>query len=245
VGAVGALSLSEFADVVTIVGVFAALVSAAIAYRGWRHRTGHWLYIPAPNVLSQDPGAPDFWVFPPLAVDDDVYAVVIAGKLVNAGPSDAFSIHIYAEPEFAWKEGVEPVRAAAKVVTRHKSHSPRDEEAIMRSFLEVYKSREHFIPVLRVGDERRFVVVLKLKRSDPYLQELLDDRNDVVKNCELSGHWETQDRKQAHGVHATSRTILGGRIMFESDDLCAPFEVGRGPSARLRRWVKLRRGSRR
>jgi len=241
VSPLGTLSLSELADVVTIVGVLAAIVSAAIAYRGWRHRTGHWLYIPAPDVLSQDPGAPEFWVFPPTEIEDGVYGLVIAGKLINAGPSDAFSIHIYAEPEIDWEDGLGPVEAAAEIATRHRHHSPQDRETIVRSFLDVYKNRKSFIPVLRVGQERRFVVIRKLEGNDPYLKELLGRE---WSHSELSAHWETEDRKQAHGVHAASRTTLGRRIVFVPDDLCAPFEVSRGPSRWLRRAIELtRRGT--
>jgi hypothetical protein len=127
------VDLSTVAQLFGIVAVLAALPGAVIAIRGWRLKNRHWLYIPAPIVLSQDPGEPDFWVFPPTEVEDGVYALVIAGSVVNAGPSDAFSVRIYADPEIEWEDGVEPLKAAIEVAAAHpRTHKERD--AIARAF---------------------------------------------------------------------------------------------------------------
>lgn len=227
----GAITLAEAADLLTVFGVLAAVISAVVAYRGWRHKTGHWLYIPAPNVHSQDPAEPEFWVFPPQELEDGTFGVVIAGALINAGPSDSFSVRLFAEPELDWREGMKLLKETAKFAAES-SLTEKSAHEINVGFLDVFKHREFFIPVLRVDDRENFVLVSRLERGNPYLEELLR----TPRNPNLSCHWQSPDRKQAHGVHAWSRTILGRRVRFGPDDLCAPFE-------RFPPWIPLRNKS--
>ena len=213
------MKLSELADLVTIVGVLAAIVSAAIAYRGWRHRTGHWLYIAAPNFTRQDPARPEFWVFQPQELEDGTFAVVIAGGLINAGPSDAFSVRVYVPSEMDWDEGFRPLRAAAKIASENEKTSYSPEE-IWGGYVDNYHQSGPFVPVLRVGERLDFVLVSRLEKGNPYLEELLKGHDNPMVSC----HWTTPEKEEAHGVHATSRTILGRKIVFTPADLCAPFE---------------------
>lgn len=214
-----AITLSQTADLITVVGILVGAATVGIAYREWRHRTAHWLYIPAPNVFRQSPEKPEFWVFPPAELDDASFAVVIAGALINAGPSDAFSVRIFAKPELDWKIGVDVLENTAEFVAEN-TRVTRNPRQIFLDMLGAYKYREAFIPVLRVGDREDFVVIARLERGDPYLEELLK----LSPTPELSFPWETDDKKQAHGVHAVSRTIVGRRLRFTPGDLCAPFE---------------------
>ncbi|HEX6602442.1 MAG TPA: hypothetical protein VF030_07340 [Solirubrobacterales bacterium] len=217
-----ALSLSEVADLATSLGVCAALISAAIAWRGWRHRTGHWLYIPAPNLLTQDPGRPEFWVFPPQEIQDGTFGLVIAGMLINAGPSDAFSVDVYVESELTLEEGIEVLEEIAKLAADHENSSG-DRHEILRGFLNRYPRKEPSAPVLRVGEQFDFVVIARLKAGDTYLEELLQDKDRHAISC----HWSTDEKDQAHGVHASSHTSLGRKIVFGPDDLCSPFGTNR------------------
>jgi hypothetical protein len=86
-------SAADIAQVVgAAVGEMALLVAtgvAIVAWKEWRHKTGHRLYIPAPGD-HQDPVSPIFWVYPPSQTADGKWAVQFAGKIVNAGPADAF-----------------------------------------------------------------------------------------------------------------------------------------------------------
>lgn len=225
------MDLTTVAQLLGIVAVLAALPGAFIAVRGWRLKNRHWLYIPAPIVHSQEAAKPDFWVFPPTEIANGVHAVVIAGAVVNAGPSDAFSVRIYADPEIGWEEGIEPLEAAIDVAAAH----PRTDEghdAVARMFLEAYKNRRSLIPVLRVGCRQQFVVIAKFERGDPYLEEILSAEG---AGEQVTCHWE-HENSQAHQVHAMSRTILGRRLEFEPGDLCAPFESERS----LQRWAEER-----
>lgn len=226
-------SLSDLADLATIIGVAAALVTAAVGYIQWRHKARHWLYIPAPNVLSQDPGDPDFWVFPPKRMDDDAYAVVIAGKVINAGPSDAFSLRVYVEPEYSLEQGIPALETAIDAAVCLQKTNGDAKKEIKYSFYEAYKNRNSFIPVLPVGKEQPFVVIARLESGTPYLESLLEKG----KEGQISLFW-TIDGKQAHGVHARSRTAQGRQLRFNPNDLCAPFEDDRRwptwkPSIRL------------
>ncbi|HET8956649.1 MAG TPA: hypothetical protein VFN18_13420 [Solirubrobacterales bacterium] len=214
-----AITLSQATDLITVIGVLVGAAAVGIAYREWRHRTGHWLYVPAPNVYSQNPEKPEFWVFPPTELEDASFAVVIAGALINAGPSDAFSVRIFAKPELDWKTGMDVLEDTAEFVAKNSRVSSKPRQ-IFLNMLGAYKYREVFVPVLRVGDREDFVVIAKLERGDPYLEELLK----LSATPELSFPWETEDKKQAHGVHAVSRTIVGRRVQFTPGDLCAPFE---------------------
>jgi hypothetical protein len=225
-------SLSDLADLATIIGVAAALVTAAVGYSGWRHKARHSLYIPAPNVLSQDPGDPDFWVFPPTRMDDGAYAVVIAGKVVNAGPSDAFSVRVYVEPEYSLEQGVPALEAAIDTAVNLQKTNGDVNKKIKYSFYEAYKNRNSFIPVLPVGKEQPFVVIARLEPGTAYLESLLEKGEEG----QISLFW-TIDGKQAHGVHARSRTAQGKELRFGPNDLCAPFEDDR-------RWLPRKRGSR-
>lgn len=231
-----AASVSYLADLATIIGVAAALVTALVGYREWRHRTRHWLYIPAPNVLTQDPGDPGFWVFAPIAMDDGAYAVVIAGKIINAGPNDAFSVRVFVEPECGVDQVIAPLEVAVAAAARHPSNDDAA-EAISARFVDAYRNRFSFIPVLPVGKEQSFVVVARLELEDEYLESLLE----LEGKNEISLFWEI-DGKQVHGVQARSRTVLGRRLSFGPEKLCAPFESERWPAAWRRRWI-TRQGS--
>jgi len=236
--AAAAFDLSEVADAVTIVGVLAAMVSALVAYRGWRHRTGHWLYIPAPNLTRQDAGRPEFWVFPPQELADGSFGVVIAGALINAGPSDAFSVRAYVEPACDWNQGFELLEATAHVAAQTENSDASWQE-IHRHFMDVYPRGGPSIPVLRVGERLDFVVVARLERGNPYLDELLNHEGERTLSC----HWTRLDGSEAHGVHADSRTILGRRIVFDAEDLCSPFEGGRRLPFRSSKRGRFRRES--
>lgn len=211
-------SVSGLADLATIVGVVAAMATAVVAYREWRHRSRHWLYIPAPNVFTQDPAEPDFWVFPPTMMDDGTYALVIAGKIINAGPSDAFSVRVFVEPESDVEQAVEALESVLQVAAAH-PNSSGDAEKISAGFVDAYKNRFSFIPVLPTGQARPFVVVARLERGDEYLESLLE----LSDASEISLYWEEEGR-QVHGVQAQSRTALGRRLSFTPEKLCAPFE---------------------
>jgi hypothetical protein len=226
------VDVSSLAQLAGIIAVVIALPGAFVAIRGWRLRSRHWLYIPAPNVLTQDPGSPDFWVFPPMEMGDGTYAIVIAGALINAGPSDAFSIRVHAEPEFSYEEGVEPLKAAIDIAAQH-PRIDRERREVAHSFLEAYKTRKTFFPVLPVGERARFIVVAKFDAADPYLRSVLkrNDGEKVAAGTTMSCYWE-HEGKQAHRVHAASRTILGRKLNFGPNDLCSPFERDRD----LRRW---------
>jgi hypothetical protein len=212
-------SLSDLANLATIIGVVAALVTAAVGYSGWRHKARHWLYIPAPNVLTQDPGDPEFWVFPPTQMEDGAYAVVIAGKVVNAGPSDAFSVRVYIEPEYSLEQGIPALEAAIDTAANLQKTSDNASKKIKYGFYEAYKNRHSFIPVLPVGKDQPFVVIARLEPGTAYLDSLLKKG----KEGQISLFW-TIDGKQAHGVHARSRTARGRKLRFGPNDLCAPFE---------------------
>lgn len=217
----GALAVSDLADFATIIGVAAALVTAIVGYREWRHRTRHWLYIPAPNLLTQNPGDPGFWVFAPVPLDDGAYALVIAGKIINAGPNDAFSVRVFVEPECQVEHVIPPLEVAVAAAARHPS-SDGDAEKISAAFVNAYRNRFSFIPVLPVGEEQLFVVVARLEPGDEYLESLLELNGEN----EISLYWEV-DGKQVHGVQARSRTVLGRRLSFGPEKLCAPFESER------------------
>jgi hypothetical protein len=208
---------STLADIAAIGTLLVAVASAAYARKEWLHKTGHWLYIPAPDEGRQNPVEPDFWVFPPVQVDE-VYAVVIAGKVVNAGPSDAFSVHIYAEPEFSAEELRRyPVFETAIDTLAHR-HPQKAHEDLWESFIKAYRSSTGYVPVLRVGEELPFVVVAKYDRSSRYIETIQKEEG-----LEKTRGWMLGDR-QAHAVHAESHTITGKKCLFQPGDLCAPFE---------------------
>jgi hypothetical protein len=213
------MNLSTLAQLTAIAAAAAAVAGVFVAVRSWRLKNRHWLFIPTPNVIHQDPGAPVFWVFPPTPVgDDEVYALVIAGIVVNAGPSDAFSVRVYAEPEVDWDDATVPLNAAIAFAAENRRNTS-GKQAITYAFYEAHKNRRSVVPVLRVGEQHRFVVVAKLERGNPYLESLLKLDNSVG----ISYFWE-EDGRQAHSVHVASRTILGKQLRFGPDDLCSPFE---------------------
>lgn len=228
--------LSDAANLATVIGVTAALLTAVVIFRDWRHKTRHWLYIPAPNLYSQNPEDPEFWVFPPKKMEDGSFALVIAGKVVNAGPSDAFSVRIFAETEDESADFISAIDAAVERAVRiqeYDSEGSKGHRAVESAFFEAYKTRDSLIPVLPVGKAQRFVVVARLEQGDAYLTSLLRDDMD----SENTMFWEVNG-EQAHGIHARSRTALGRRLSFGPADLCAPFEKGRWHDA-LRRRRKL------
>jgi hypothetical protein len=133
--------LSDAADVATVVGVTAALLTAIFVVRDWRHKTGHWLYITAPNYYTQDPGDPEFWVFPPQELEDGAFALVIAGKIVNAGPSDAFSVRIFVEPECEFGDALDAFDAAVEMTVELQDSGTDGYERVYAAFSEAYKER--------------------------------------------------------------------------------------------------------
>lgn len=226
-------SLSDAADLATVIGVTAALLTAIVVFRDWRHKTRHWLYIPAPDLYSQNPEDPEFWVFPPKEMEDGSFALVIAGKVVNAGPSDAFSVRIFAETEDESADFISAIDAAVERAVRIQesdSKGSKDHRIVENAFFEAYKTRNSLISVLPVGKALPFVVVARLEPEDAYLKSLL--RGDM--DSENTMFWEV-DGKQAHGIHARSRTTLGRQLSFGPADLCAPFEKGRWHDALKRR----------
>lgn len=204
-------------DITGITLVLVAVFGVAIAYREWRHKTDHWLYIPAPKP-EQSPLDPEFWVFPPVPIEDGV-AVPIRGKIVNAGPSDAFSVHIYAEPELPWDEAKEVLAVTASYAVSSKATSvDRSSAEAFGQLLGVYRSKSDFVPVLKAGDELPFVVVAKYEATDPYISALPRQAG-----VHTTARW-THDGSQAHLVHASSRTATRLTKSFGPNQLCAPFE---------------------
>lgn len=234
--------LSDAANVATVIGVTTALFTAFVVFRDWRHKTGHRLYIPAPDLYSQNSEDPEFWVFPPKELKDGSFAVVIAGKVVNAGPSDAFSVRIFVEDEEDDEDEetdlASALDAAVEEAVKLREDSGKKSKgyvAVESAFFEAYKTRQSLIPVLPVGKAQPFVVVARLKDGNAYLAKL---RGEGKIGISLS--WET-DGEQAHGIHARSRTALGRQLSFGPADLCAPFEKGRWYDALRQR--KLHRKS--
>lgn len=192
-----------------------AVASALFARKQWLHKNRNWLYIPAPDVLRQDPAEPAFWVFPPFELDD-CYALVIVGKLVNAGPADAFSVRVYADPEVHGHAVRSPFWQAIDIADAHTA-KPRLE--VERTFVGAYMNADSLIPVLRVGESKQFAVVAKFDKDDAYIRSITQEDAGQKESCA----WE-HERRQAHRVHAASRTILSGTLEFGPSDLCAPFE---------------------
>jgi hypothetical protein len=210
---------STLAAIAAIGTLLVAVVGAAIAYREWLHKTSHWLYIPEPNRSSQDPLRPTFWVFPPVSIGD-FRAVVIAGKVVNAGPSDAFSVRIFAEREFSDEE----LRSSngrvrdAVLPTLTLLHPDDSLDDLQNDFLKKYRTHQAYTPVLRVGAKLSFVVIAKYAATSPFISHIEDTRDPKV-TCE----WAL-DGVQMHMVCAESRTIVRRKRKFGPGDLCAPFE---------------------
>jgi hypothetical protein len=214
--------LSDTANVATVIGVTTALLTAVVVFRDWRHKTSHRLYIASQNLYTQDPGDPDFWVFPPKEIEDGAFALVIAGKIFNAGPSDAFSVRVFVESECEFGDALDAFDAAVEMVVALQNSGIEGYETVNGAFSDAYKDRRSLIPVIPAKSSQPFLVVARLESGDPYLKKLLGDE----KNPQTSLYWEI-DGKQAHGIHARSRTALGKQLSFGPEDLCAPFEQRR------------------
>lgn len=231
-------SLSDAANLATVIGVTAALLTAIVVFRDWHHKTRHRLYISAPNYYSQNPEDPEFWVFPPKEMEDGSFALVIAGKVINAGPSDAFSVRIFSETEDESTDFVGAIDAAVEKavgIQEYDSEGSKGHRAVENAFFESFKTRNSLIPVLPASGAQRFVLVARLEPGDEYLKALL--KEDMTAECTMP--WEV-DGKQMHGIHARSRTALGRQLSFGPADLTAPFEKGRWYDA-LKRRRKLDR----
>lgn len=216
-----------------IAGCSLAVAFGAIflTYREWLRKTSHWLCIPAPNVRRQNPTKPTFWVFPPVNVNG-TYAVAIAGELFNAGPSDAFSVRVYAKDEASDGSLFEAaLKQAADVACQN---DPATRNTVLEALTDIHRDRSCYDPILKAGEHMRFLVVATYEESDPYLTMLRkEDRDARAWEQELvsrgdqpsprSLYWALNDR-QAHPVHASARTPLGRRRDFSPADLCAPFE---------------------
>lgn len=170
-----------------------------------------------------------------------MFAVAIAGALINAGPSDAFSVRVFVRRELDWAAGVDLLEKTAKLAADNEK-ATGDWRAIRRAFIDRYQREESSVPVIRVGERLDFVVIARLERGDAYLEELLSARTGGEHR--LSCHWTTVENEQAHGVHARSRTILGREVLFGPDDLCSPFETRRRGFALPEAFGSLRLGSR-
>ncbi|HWO47381.1 MAG TPA: hypothetical protein VNM41_04905, partial [Solirubrobacterales bacterium] len=135
------------------------------------------------------------------------------------------------------EQAVEALESALQIAAAH-PNSNGDTEQISAGFVDAYKNRFSFIPVLPAGQAQPFAVVARLEPGDEYLESLLElsDAN------EISLYWEEEGR-QVHGVQARSRTALGQRLSFTPEKLCAPFENDRLLHTWARGW--FRRGSRR
>jgi hypothetical protein len=214
------VDLSTLSDLATLIGLITAIAAAFYAWREWRHKTDHWLYIPEPEP-RQSPLDPAFWVFPPLPWGDG-YAVPIRGKVLNSGPSDAFSVRVFGDQELPWDEAREVVSIAASFALSSKAlEGDPDPAVVLDQFLGIYRSKGRLAPVLRVGEELDFVVVVKFEKESRYIAALPKEAG-----IHQSAPWCLDDR-QAHKVRASSRTSTRRIKRFGPDQLCAPFEEDR------------------
>jgi hypothetical protein len=206
-------------DVGALTGVLAvalAVPGAYLAARQWKGEEEALLFIPAPTY-GQNPLAPDFWVFPPVSCGD-VDAVVIAGKIVNAGPATARSVRVYADPAQPFTEAKPALMAAFDVVVT--SNPDRGEEVLWEEWLEHYRDKKSFIPLLREGEELRFVVIACYSRPNAYIERIQKQGGVTL---HYSRDW-TQDGRQAHTVHLVYRTKRGKLVELGPGELCAPGE---------------------
>lgn len=207
-------------DVAAITGVIAVILAvpgAYLAFRQWRREeeVDLHLYIPAPD-RDQNPLSPDFWVFPPVDLKDG-QALVIGGRMINAGPDAARSVRVYADPEVPTSEAQGALEEAFDVVAAN--NPGREHQELWREFVKHYRTRDQFDPLLREGEELRFLVVAHYDHSSPYIKRIGEEGERI----ERSRDW-VQDRRQAHAVHAAFRTGRGGLVEFGPSDLCAPGE---------------------
>jgi hypothetical protein len=205
-------------DVAALTGALAvalAVPGAYLAARQWKGEEEPLLFIPAPPY-GQNPLAPVFWVFPPESCGD-VDAVVIAGKIVNAGPA-ARSVRVYADPGQPFTEANPAVKAAFKVVVA--SNPGRDEEGLWEEFIQHYRDEKDFVPLLREGEELPFVVIARYPRPSAYIERIRKQGGGTTFH---SRDW-TQDGRQAHTVHLSYRTKGGKLVELGPGELCAPGE---------------------
>jgi hypothetical protein len=224
----------NLAGIFTILGLAVAVASALYAWREWRHKTRHWLCIPPPDG-AQNPLEPEFWVFPPVELEQGHVAVPIGGILRNVGPSPAFSVRIYADPEYSGEAAMEALRETFHLVLAKRGAGVSSED-LWRSFVKHHRTRSSYSPMLAIGEELRFLVVAKFEADDPFVLQFSDQekvREEAgIAPWDRSYRW-TLDELQAHRVHAASRTFTRRRLEFAPGDLCAPMES----EAELRRWA--------
>ena len=205
-------------DAAALTGVLAvalAVPGAYLAVRQWKGEEEPLLFIPAPPY-GQNPVAPVFWVFPP-ADCGDVDAVVIAGKIVNAGPA-ARSVRVYADPAQPYEEASPAIKAALQDV--FSANPGRDEEGLWEEFSQHFRDEESFVPLLREGEELSFVVIARYSRPSAYIERIRKQRGGTIS---YSRDW-TQDGRQAHTVHLSYRTKRGKLVELGPSELCAPGE---------------------
>jgi hypothetical protein len=201
------------AAIAAVLAVLLAIPGAYLAIRELRRREDVALFIPSPDP-DQDPLRPDFWVFPPRECDGGD-AVVIAGRMVNAGPDPARSVRVYADPEIDPADARGPLEAAFEVVVA--SHPGEKREELWREFSKHYRGRNDYVSLLQAGDDLRFVVVARYARPNLYIERIRAEGEPT----ERSRDW-VEDGRQAHAVHAAMRRKNGAGVEFGPSELCAP-----------------------
>jgi hypothetical protein len=189
------------------------------------------LFIPEPPA-DQSPLEPVFWVYPPTRREDGSYDLVVAGEMFNAGPTDAYSVRIFAGPELeAMSEEDKADRSEAIWQAVERVIAPRfperSLESLVQEFAANYKNRAFLRPLLAKGEGQRFVVVAHYDDLTPYLEQIAAE-GDPTKRT----RWWMHEGLQAHPVHAAERTALGHIHEFKPGDLCSPFEGARDMKAR-------------